>query len=185
MVSYLHISLFKEVESTQIDKDLHYEIIQHQTKEISICFILLVPKSLSPLLKFLSINTSNDESDVKSSCKILFPNSPCPSPTPIFQQLYLALANWERLSESPDCSKLSSHSQNDDVEPEMGKEKIVRSNSVDSSNINQSLAKVVVPRRKSNPVEISRAATNNEMEKQSTVQIRINSRFLNLNYTSH
>lgn len=183
MVSYLH---FEKVESTQIDKNLHYEII-HQTKEYSICYVLLVPKSLSPLFKFLSINTSNDESDVKSSCKILFPNSPCPSPTPIFQQLYLALANWERLSESPDYLKFSSHSYNDDVKPEMGKEKFVRSNSVDSSNINnnQSLAKVVVPRRKSNPVEISRVSTNNEMEKQSIVQIRINSRFSNLNHASH
>lgn len=32
-----------------------------------------------------------------------FPRSPCPSPTPIFQQLYLAVAHWERyLRDSPD-----------------------------------------------------------------------------------
>lgn len=31
------------------------------------------------------------------------PRSPCPSPTPLFQQLYLAVAHWERvLAESPD-----------------------------------------------------------------------------------
>lgn len=31
------------------------------------------------------------------------PRSPCPSPTPIFQQLYHALAHWERImSESPE-----------------------------------------------------------------------------------
>lgn len=31
--------------------------------------------------------------------------SPCPSPTPLFQQLYAAVSHWERVlaSESPDC----------------------------------------------------------------------------------
>lgn len=32
------------------------------------------------------------------------PNSPCPSPTPLFQHLYFALSQWERcLSDSPAC----------------------------------------------------------------------------------
>jgi hypothetical protein len=54
--------------------------------------------TLSPMLKFFS---SRDASPVG---KIFFPNSPCPSPTPIFQQLYMALAHFERLS--PDMVKL-------------------------------------------------------------------------------
>lgn len=38
--------------------------------------------------------------------KFTYPNSPCPSPTPYFQQLYLAVANWDRLmTDSPDYMK--------------------------------------------------------------------------------
>lgn len=47
--------------------------------------------ALSPLLKFFPSRAGTPAG------KIFFPNSPCPSPTPIFQQLYMALAQYERL----------------------------------------------------------------------------------------
>ncbi|XP_062558053.1 oxysterol-binding protein-related protein 8 isoform X3 [Armigeres subalbatus] len=48
-----------------------------------------------------------------------FHRSPCPSPTPIFQQLYLAVAHWERyLRDSPDFLRYLSTESG--VEPQSG-----------------------------------------------------------------
>lgn len=47
--------------------------------------------NLSPLLRYFPTRAA------PPAGKIFFPNSPCPSPTPVFQQLYMALAHFDRL----------------------------------------------------------------------------------------
>ena len=54
--------------------------------------------TLSPVFKFFPSRSSTPGG------KVFFPNSPCPSPTPIFQQLYLALAHVDQMS--PDTMRL-------------------------------------------------------------------------------
>lgn len=59
--------------------------------------------TLSPLLNLLVPSSSSSYSSRASTPtvrkpQIFFPNSPCPSPTPLFQQLYMALAHFERMS---------------------------------------------------------------------------------------
>lgn len=54
-------------------------------------------------LPFLRVFTPRPNNIVIAGKKIYFPQSPCPSPTPAFQQLYMALAHIERLTqESPE-----------------------------------------------------------------------------------
>lgn len=60
---------------------------------------------LSPFLRVFSPRPSNSGIPLLAAKKIFFPQSPCPSPTPVFQQLYMALANFDRLTqESPDAT---------------------------------------------------------------------------------
>lgn len=133
----------------------------------------IVPKSLSPLLKLLPINASFDDTDGQIK-KNIFPNSPCPSPTPIFQQLYLALANWDRLvSESPDSRCLIL--QSDYTDCDSAKEKIIRSNSLASSvSNNGELIELPKIRRKSTPADILRVQDEKQKDVKPPVQIRIN-----------
>lgn len=88
------------------------------------------------LLKYLPSSTSPRPSktlrasSVDSNHRLLFPNSPCPSPTPVFQHLYFALSQWERcLSESPDYIKEIFHLSKNDGKPTDFRP---RSNSMDS-----------------------------------------------------
>uniref|UniRef100_A0A336KJY0 Oxysterol-binding protein n=1 Tax=Culicoides sonorensis TaxID=179676 RepID=A0A336KJY0_CULSO len=90
----------------------------------------------------------------------VYPNSPCPSPTPVFQHLYFALAQWERcLSESPDYIKdLFNLSKDTDGRP--------RSNSMDSfyttitdpdnqqSNVSVTMRQSNTSRRQSTPASM-------------------------------
>lgn len=54
---------------------------------------------MSPLLKLMPSSRAGTPAG-----KIFFPNSPCPSPTPFFQKIYMALSNFDRLS--PEVVKL-------------------------------------------------------------------------------
>lgn len=54
--------------------------------------------TLSPLLKLLPSRSSTPAG------KVFFPNSPCPSPTPFFQKIYMALAHLDRMS--PDLFRM-------------------------------------------------------------------------------
>ncbi|XP_055542855.1 oxysterol-binding protein-related protein 8 isoform X2 [Wyeomyia smithii] len=65
-----------------------------------------VPKlkeHLNYLLKYLPPSPPDKNNLRVEPFKKSYPRSPCPSPTPIFQQLYLAVAHWERyLRDSPE-----------------------------------------------------------------------------------
>lgn len=96
--------------------------------------------------------------------------SPCPSPTPVFQQLYLAIANYERLlSESPDSMKDNRGKNADDSE---NIERRSRCNSLGSTN-DISTLKVDGLRRGSSPGHISSDKIGMLVE--PIVKIRINS----------
>ena len=96
---------------------------------------------------------------------VFFPNSPCPSPTPIFQQLYLALSHWDRLlAESPDL--LKEHSALD-----VNVNGLQRSNSfnhsIDSDKI---VTKSPINRRSSYPANLT---VDRNMSKQTAIKIMI------------
>nr|XP_029723351.1 oxysterol-binding protein-related protein 8-like isoform X2 [Aedes albopictus] len=65
-----------------------------------------VPKlkeHLTYLMKYLPPSPPDKNNLQVETIEKSFRRSPCPSPTPIFQQLYLAVAHWERyLRDSPD-----------------------------------------------------------------------------------
>ncbi|XP_035779935.1 oxysterol-binding protein-related protein 8-like isoform X1 [Anopheles albimanus] len=71
-----------------------------------------VPKlkeHLSYLLKYLPPSPPDKRNLRVEPIEKSLPRSACPSPTPIFQQLYLAVAHWERyLSDSPDLLRCQS-----------------------------------------------------------------------------
>lgn len=97
---------------------------------------------------------------------VFFPNSPCPSPTPIFQQLYLALSHWDRLlAESPDLSL------NESSALDVNANGLQRSNSynhsIDSDKI---VINSPVNRRRSYPANLT---VKRNVTKQSAIKIRI------------
>lgn len=104
--------------------------------------------TLSPLLKFFPSRAGTPAG------KIFFPNSPCPSPTPLFQQLYLALAHFDRVS--PDVKRLVS-------KKESGNEKMQRSSSFSSLALEELSPSVL--RRKSCPSGKPNTRKTNELEK--------------------
>lgn len=113
----------------------------------------------------LKLFPSNLTPDRRST--IFFPNSPCPSPTPIFQQLYLALSHWDRLlAESPDLLKQSS-----ELDVNANANGLQRSNSFNHNiDSDKSGTKSPVNRRRSYPVNLT---VNRNMAKQTAIKIRI------------
>jgi hypothetical protein len=90
-----------------------------------------------------------------ASKKIFFPQSPCPSPTPVFQQLYMAISQFDRLvrQESPDIFTL------------MEKSPKMRSNSMsnvivggNNHNIADNERELMNSRRQSYPISLSSAS---------------------------
>ncbi|XP_058455547.1 oxysterol-binding protein-related protein 8 isoform X2 [Malaya genurostris] len=81
-----------ETQWSEADYEKHFD--EHVPK---------LKKHLNYLLKYLPPSPPDDANLSVDPSKSPFPHSPCPSPTPIFQQLYLAVAHWERyLRDSPE-----------------------------------------------------------------------------------
>lgn len=82
----------------------------------------VVPKlkeHLNYLMKYLPPSPPGKNNLHVEPIEKSFHRSPCPSPTPIFQQLYLAVAHWERyLRDSPDFLRYLSTESG--VEPQSG-----------------------------------------------------------------
>ncbi|XP_058811906.1 oxysterol-binding protein-related protein 8-like isoform X2 [Topomyia yanbarensis] len=81
-----------ETQWSEADYEKHFD--EHVPK---------LKKHLNYLLKYLPPSPTDEENLHVEPGQSPFPPSPCPSPTPIFQQLYLAVAHWERyLRDSPE-----------------------------------------------------------------------------------
>lgn len=104
--------------------------------------------TLSPLLKFFPSRAGTPAG------KIFFPNSPCPSPTPLFQQLYLALAHFDRLT--PEVKKLVANA-------DTGIAKTQRSSSFSSLALEELSPSVI--RRQSCPSGKPNIRISNELDK--------------------
>jgi len=90
--------------------------------------------------------------------KVFFPQSPCPSPTPIFQQLYQALGQIDRMTqESPDVH----------LSVDYNKDKIVQRSS-SFTNVNETAIEPRNNRRQSYPLNFPMVPTR--------VDIRINNK---------
>lgn len=118
---------------------------------------------------------------------LLDSSSPCPSPTPIFQQLYQAVAYWERfLSDSPEKlrrklsldlgtkfgSSLDEPDETDDehsIDTSPNVENMKKRHSVYFSEITET--KKFGERRKSSPAELTLSEVKNK--KQNFIKIRI------------
>lgn len=109
---------------------------------------------MSPLLRIFASRAATPA----NIGKIFFPQSPCPSPTPLFQQLYQALGQIDRMTqESPDAYLSVDYNQ----------EKVVqRSNSF--TNVNVTAVESGNNRRQSYPFNVSMKPTK--------VDIRINNK---------
>lgn len=114
-------------------------------------------------------------------------SSPCPSPSPIFQQLYNAVAYLERfLSDSPEkCSRKVSHDlglkfgsldEPDETDDEHSNDNspsiknLKKRHSVYSSEITED--KKFCARRKSSPADLT--LSEDKKKKQNFIKIRIN-----------
>lgn len=112
--------------------------------------------------------------------------SPCPSPSPIFQQLYHAVAYWERfLSDSPEkltrklshdlglkFGSLDEPDETDDehsIDNSPSVENMKKRHSVNFSEITQD--KKICDRRKSSPADLTLSEDKNK--KQNLIKIRI------------
>lgn len=94
-----------------------------------------------------------------ASKKIFFPQSPCPSPTPVFQQLYMALSHFDRLvrQESPDILKF----MNEQMSPKMRSNSM--SNVIDRNNSkNDNERELMNNRRQSYPMSLSSVLISKE-----------------------
>ncbi|XP_070490989.1 oxysterol-binding protein-related protein 8 isoform X3 [Chironomus tepperi] len=117
--------------------------------------------NLSPLLRIFASRAATPATIGKT----FFPQSPCPSPTPLFQQLYQALGQIERMTqESPDAY----------LSVDYNTEKIVqRSNSF--TNVIENAVESGHNRRQSYPLNVSKIPTkvdiriNNKLKSSTTV----------------
>ncbi len=139
-------------------------------------FVLLESKrnSITPLLRLLNVpSESFDMGDEKAQKKSSFPYSPCPSPTPIFQQLYLALAKYERMfSDSPDPTMLAKNEKAEIVEESETLQVRSRCNSLSSTNNEMDSIKINNGRRGSSPAHLSIEKIGKNLK--PVVKIRIN-----------
>ncbi|XP_055645249.1 oxysterol-binding protein-related protein 8 isoform X2 [Toxorhynchites rutilus septentrionalis] len=121
---------------------------------------------LNSLMKYLPPSPPNKQYLHVEPIEKSYPRSPCPSPTPIFQQLYLAVAHWERyLRDSPDPhgtrsaqSCLYSASDTDDVFDEQATTCCidVRRTSLQVGNLLAGGSEEEKQRRRSSPAEFSK-----------------------------
>lgn len=116
------------------------------------------------MLKLFPSNLTPDRRAGGST--VFFPNSPCPSPTPIFQQLYLALSHWDRLlAESPDLML------NEPGALDVNANGLQRSNSYNHSiDSDMIVTKSPVNRRRSYPANLT---VHQNITKQTAIKIRI------------
>lgn len=113
-------------------------------------------------------------------------SSPCPSPSPIFQQLYQAVAYWERfLSDSPEKlrrklsldlgTKFGSLDEPDETDDEHSYDNspnVENMKKRHSVNFSEITGKKFDVRRKSSPAELTLSEDKNM--KQNFIKIRIN-----------
>lgn len=99
---------------------------------------------MSPLLRIFASRSATPVG------KIFFPSSPCPSPTPLFQQLYQAIGQIDRMTqESPEALLTISRD----------KEKVIQRSNSFTMKANENAIECVNNRRQSYPLNISMVPT--------------------------
>lgn len=99
---------------------------------------------------FLRVFSTRPNSIAMTGKKIYFPQSPCPSPTPVFQQLYMTLNQIERLTQSTDDGITSTV-----FNLKMSNQ---RRNSMSSTVVNNDINERTNLRRKSYPLSLLSSA---------------------------